>query len=48
MSSPEMTAESGDGRVSNSKISVGMASVQEALGISTMPLIRPSTGTVLR
>src|SRR5262249_45368533 len=34
------------GRMSNSKMSVGMASVQQALGISTMPLTRPSTGAV--
>jgi hypothetical protein len=31
-----------DGRMSKSKISVGMARVQQALGISTMPLIRRS------
>jgi hypothetical protein len=37
-----------DGLMSNAKIAVGVASVQQALGISTMPLIRPSTGAVLR
>ncbi|CFP65304.1 Uncharacterised protein [Bordetella pertussis] len=36
------------GRMSKSKISVGMASVQHALGMSTMPLMRPSTGAVPR
>lgn len=34
------------GVMSKSKISVGMASVAQAFGISTMPLIRPSTGAV--
>jgi hypothetical protein len=35
------------GRMSWSKIEVGMARVQQALGISTMPLILPSTGAQL-
>jgi hypothetical protein len=34
------------GRMSMAKISVGMASVAQALGMSTIPLIRPSTGAV--
>jgi hypothetical protein len=34
------------GLMSNAKISVGIASVAQALGISTMPLMRPSTGAV--
>src|SRR5262245_53578352 len=34
------------GRMSNSNISVGIARVQQALGISTIPLMRPSTGAV--
>jgi hypothetical protein len=33
--------------MSKSKIAVGMASVQQALGTSAIPLIRPSTGAVL-
>ena len=36
------------GRISKSKISVGNASVQHAFGMSTIPLIRPSTGAVPR
>jgi len=36
------------GRISKSKISVGMASVQQAFGMSTMPLMRPSHGAVPR
>src|SRR5262245_29050334 len=36
------------GLISKSKISVGIASVQQALGMSTMPLMRPSTGAVPR
>src|SRR5580704_7246276 len=32
--------------ITKSKISVGIAIVQRAFGISTMPLIRPSTGAV--
>ena len=36
------------GRMSKSKISVGIARVQQAFGMSTMPLIRPSTGAVPR
>tara|TARA_B100002051_G_C16141964_1_gene349399 strand:- start:6 stop:170 length:165 start_codon:yes stop_codon:yes gene_type:complete len=35
------------GRMSLSKIDVGIASVQHALGMSTIPLIRPSTGAQL-
>jgi hypothetical protein len=34
------------GVMSKSKISVGMAKVAHAFGMSTMPLIRPSTGAV--
>jgi hypothetical protein len=34
------------GRISKSNISVGIASVQQAFGMSTMPLMRPSTGAV--
>lgn len=36
------------GRMSKSKISVGTATVQHALGMSTIPLTRPSTGAVPR
>jgi hypothetical protein len=36
------------GRMSMAKISVGMASVAHALGMSTIPLMRPSTGAVPR
>lgn len=36
------------GRMSKLKISLGIARVAQALGISTMPLIRPSTGAVPR
>ncbi len=32
------------GRMSNAKISVGSYKVQQALGMSTIPLMRPSTG----
>jgi hypothetical protein len=35
------------GKISWSKIAVGKARVQQALGISTIPLIRPSTGAQL-
>jgi hypothetical protein len=34
------------GLMSNAKISVGIASVAHALGMSTMPLMRPSIGAV--
>lgn len=36
------------GRMSNEKISVGTYNVAQALGISTMPLMWPSTGAVPR
>lgn len=36
------------GRMSNEKISVGTYSVAQALGMSTMPLMWPSTGAVPR
>lgn len=40
----EMGAELG--RISTPKISVGMARVAHAFGMSTIPLMRPSTGAV--
>ena len=39
---------SAEGVMSKLKISVGIAKVAQALGISTIPLIRPSTGAVPR
>lgn len=40
-------AENQRGRISWSKMEVGIARVQQALGISTIPLILPSTGAQL-
>lgn len=40
------TSPSSEGLMSNSKTSFGIASVEQALGMSTIPLWRPSTGTV--
>jgi hypothetical protein len=34
--------------MSNSKASIGRATVQQALGMSTIALMRPSTGAQLR
>lgn len=51
ISVPGVTSFSGPsafGLISKSKISVGIQSVAQALGISTMPLICPSTGAVPR
>lgn len=46
--STALIGPSAPGRMSKSKISMGRASVAQALGISTMPLIRPSHGAVPR
>lgn len=50
-SRPPLTTRTGPsfrGRMSNSKISVGSHRVHQALGMSTMELIRPSMGAVPR
>lgn len=39
---------SSEGLISNSNTPLGIASVEQALGMSTIPLCRPSTGTVER